>query len=135
MIVGYEEREGFARLGQTVRLARLRRNLTQGDLAEKMGVGRASVAALEAGSHSVSLAVLSKALTVLGYPERLGQIMVDDPIGDDIDAISGRLRAGRQPAIPPGSAMMIGGEPGAPAPPVGARLLRKRVSSIADVMS
>ena len=85
-VLSSDELASLARLGQTIRLARLRRNLTQAAFAERMGVGRPSV---------VAIGILLKALTVLGYTERLGEIVAADPIGDDMDAVLGRRRSRR----------------------------------------
>jgi transcriptional regulator with XRE-family HTH domain len=93
-MLGLEERESLRRLGTSVRLARLRRNLSQEDLAGRMGVGRGAVVDLEKGASGVGLGILIKALTVLGYTERLGELLANDPIGDEMDLAMGRQRAG-----------------------------------------
>lgn len=87
------ERDALTRLGQTLRLSRLRRNLSQQDMAERMGVNRSTVVALENGAPGVAIGTLLKALDILGYPERLGHLLVDDPIGEDIELMTGRQRA------------------------------------------
>ncbi|MCJ2006075.1 helix-turn-helix domain-containing protein [Methylobacterium sp. E-041] len=94
-VLSSDELASLARLGQTIRLARLRRNLTQAAFAERMGVGRPSVVAIENGRPGVAVGILLKALTVLGYTERLGEIVAADPIGDDMDAVLGRRRSRR----------------------------------------
>ncbi len=93
-ILGLDERESLTRLGRTVRLARLRRNLSQQEIAERMGVSRASVVAMEKGEPGVALGILVKGLTVLGYTERLGELLASDPIGEEMDLATGRKRAG-----------------------------------------
>ncbi|MBK3405190.1 helix-turn-helix domain-containing protein [Methylorubrum populi] len=80
-------------LGERVRLARLRRNLTQAELAERMGVRRLTVVSLEKGRPGVTLATTLKALTVLGYTERLADLLASDPIGEDMEIATGRKRA------------------------------------------
>jgi transcriptional regulator with XRE-family HTH domain len=92
-ILSGSEIESLKRLGQSVRLARLRRNLSQEELAERMGVTRLSVIALEKGKPGVAISTVLKALTVMGYTERLGDLLASDPIGDDMDLVSGRRRA------------------------------------------
>lgn len=93
-ILGLDERESLDRLGRTVRLARLRRNLSQDQFAARMGVSRATVVALEKGAPGVALGILVKALTVLGYTERLGELMASDPVGEEMELAIGRKRAG-----------------------------------------
>ncbi len=101
MILSTPELEALDRLGRTLRLARLRRDLTQAELGERMGVARGAVAALEEGSAGTGVGVLLKALTVMGYADRLGELLASDPIGDDIDLATGRQRAGRYPDVAP----------------------------------
>ncbi|WP_408902912.1 helix-turn-helix transcriptional regulator [Methylobacterium radiotolerans] len=86
-------------LGERVRLARLRRNLTQVELAERMGVQRPSVINLEKGRPGVTLAVAIKALTVFGYSERIGDLLAADPVGEGMEMVSGRKRAGRRAGV------------------------------------
>lgn len=93
-VLGLDDLASLRRLGTSVRLARLRRNLSQEDLARRMGVGRGAVVALEQGGPGVGLGILVKALTVLGYTERLGELLANDPIGDEMDPALGRQRAG-----------------------------------------
>ncbi|MET0741753.1 MAG: helix-turn-helix transcriptional regulator [Microvirga sp.] len=93
VILSTAEVASLRRLGQSIRLARLRRNLSQEDLAGRMGVTRLSVIALEKGKAGASIGNLLKALTVMGYTERLGEILAADPIGDDLDLVTGRRRA------------------------------------------
>lgn len=89
-----EDHDYLRRLGETVRLARLRRNLTQSEFADRIGVARSSVVALEKGYPGVAIGILMRAMTVLGYPERLAEMMGADPIGDGFQY--GRQRAGAQ---------------------------------------
>ena len=93
-VLGTEERESLDRLGRTLRLARLRRNLSQDELAARMGVSRASVIAMEKGTPGVALGILVKALMVFGYTERLGELLASDPVGEELDLALGRKRAG-----------------------------------------
>ncbi len=94
-----DEIEGLSRLGKTIRLARLRRNLSQGELADRMGVVRSTVATIEAGKPGTRVDVLLKVLVTLGYGDRLSEILASDPIGDDIDLDVGRRRGGRHPDV------------------------------------
>lgn len=86
------ELDNLATLGQSLRLARRRRNLTQDEMADRMGVSRPTYSQLERGTPTVGLGILLRALTILGYPERLGGLLSEDTIGDAMDDSSGRQR-------------------------------------------
>lgn len=92
-ILSGDEIESLRLLGHRVRLARLRRDLTQAEFAERMGVRRMTVVSLEKGRPGVTISTLLKALTVLGYTERLGDLLAADPIGEDMAIATGRKRA------------------------------------------
>lgn len=83
--------EAFA---QRVKLARLKRNLTQIDVAERAGIGRSSYLALENGDPGTSLATLIRVMGVFGYPDAISVLLQSDPVGDDLVAFYGRKRAG-----------------------------------------
>lgn len=69
-------------LGETVRQARIRKNLTQAKLARLAGVSRRHLAALEKGAN-VSVAVLKKVATVLELAEiQLGDLFLRSAEGD-----------------------------------------------------
>jgi transcriptional regulator with XRE-family HTH domain len=88
------EAESLARLAERIRLARLRRNLSQADVADRSGVTRKVIVALEAGAPGTSVGVLAKVMGVLGYPERLAALLESDPLGEDQEAVHGRRKAG-----------------------------------------
>ena len=56
----------FVQLGESIRIARKRRQMTQSDLASRMFVARKTLARLEKGDPGVSMAVFASALWVLG---------------------------------------------------------------------
>ncbi|GJD92462.1 hypothetical protein BHAOGJBA_6016 [Methylobacterium hispanicum] len=98
-ILSGDELESLRLLSERVRLARLRRNLSQAELAERMGVRRLTVVNLEKGRPGVTISTLLKALTVLGYTERLGELLATDPIGEDMEIATGRKRAGSRAGV------------------------------------
>lgn len=83
----------MAVLGRRLRAARLRRNWSQAEMAQRAGVTRKTYAALEAGDSGVSVGCLLKVLSILGYPERLGALLDADPIGADLELQTGRRRS------------------------------------------
>ena len=96
VILTTQEADALIQLGQQVKRARLRRNLSQAELAVRVGITRKVVVALEAGEASSGVAVLLKVMSVLGYPDRLTELLRHDPIGDDLEEVHGRQRAGRR---------------------------------------
>ena len=80
------------RLGGRVRIARKRRRLSARALAEKVGVFRKTVEALEAGKPGVSVGVLVTVLWVLGLDAGLAALA--DP---DADTHGKALEAARRP--------------------------------------
>ena len=88
------ESHSLSHFGERLRLARLRRNLSQADVAERAGVTRKVIVALEAGAPGTSIGVLAKVLGILGYPERLAGLLESDPLGEDLEAVHGRRKAG-----------------------------------------
>lgn len=60
----YPVEQAIKRLGANLRTARLRRNLTIEEVAEKIGTGRHAVLAAEAGKPSTSVAVYAALLWI-----------------------------------------------------------------------
>jgi transcriptional regulator with XRE-family HTH domain len=61
--------------GQNMSLARRRRNLTQGDLAARLGVTPGTVRRLEAGHPGVALQTIARAMQVFGELEKLQNLL------------------------------------------------------------
>lgn len=88
-----DDMEVMATLGRRLRVARLRRNWSQAEMAQRAGVTRKTYAALEAGDSGVSVGCLVKTLSILGFQDRLGAILDADPVGADIELETGRRRS------------------------------------------
>ncbi len=82
------------RLGRNIRIARLRRNLRMADLAERIGVSRFTVAAIERGRPGVSTAAVLGALWALGLLEDARTLA--DPDRDEEGKALERARAPRR---------------------------------------
>lgn len=93
------ETDSLVRFSERLRLARLRRNLSQADVAERAGVTRKVIVSLEAGAPGTSIGVLAKVMGVLGYPERLAALLESDPLGEDLEAVHGRKKAGGRAGV------------------------------------
>lgn len=89
----------LAQMGEQIRLARLRRHLPSELVAERAGVSRQTVTAIEKGSASVALGAYANVLHALGGLEQdLLLIAKDDELGrklQDLD-LPQRKRAPRQ---------------------------------------
>ena len=68
-------------LGENLRLARLRRELSAEMVAERAGISRQTLSSLENGSGSVSMATLIQVLFVLGLEKDLQTLARDDELG------------------------------------------------------
>jgi len=68
-------------LGENIRLARLRRDLSSQMVAERTGISRQTLSALENGFGSVSMATWIQVLFVLGLGKDLELVARDDELG------------------------------------------------------
>jgi transcriptional regulator with XRE-family HTH domain len=68
-------------LGGNLRLARLRRDLSSEMVAERAGISRQTLSALENGAGSVSMAAWAQVLFVLGLEKDLELLARDDELG------------------------------------------------------
>jgi transcriptional regulator with XRE-family HTH domain len=67
-IAGEDEVAFLRALGKRIRLLRLLRELTQGELAEQTGMSRSFVSIIEHGTHGVDVVRLVRIATALGIP-------------------------------------------------------------------
>jgi transcriptional regulator with XRE-family HTH domain len=96
----YAVESALRRLGQDLRTARLRRNLTIDDAAVKIGAGRRAVADAERGKPTTAVATYAALLWAYGLLERFGDVA--DPSGDAEGTTLARSRE-RVRARPSGS--------------------------------
>ena len=74
----------LSQLGENIKLARLRRKLSQRSLAERAGIAVSTMTNIENGSPSVSLGSYLQVLSILHLEEDILLIGNDDPIGRQI---------------------------------------------------
>ncbi len=77
---------------QRIRLARIRRSLSVADLAEKAGINRNTINALELGKPGASIGVIATVLWTLGLDKTLDRVA-----DSDMDVHGKALEASRRP--------------------------------------
>lgn len=68
-------------LGESIKLARLRRKLSAEQVAERAGMARTTLWAIEKGSPNVALGFYAQVLFVLGLEKDLLRVASDDTLG------------------------------------------------------
>lgn len=68
-------------VGKQIKLARKRRHLTAQLVAERAGVSRSSVCAVERGDPSVSFGIYANVLAAIGLPDDILLLAKDDELG------------------------------------------------------
>lgn len=68
-------------LGENIRLARLRRKFSATMVAERAGITRNTLRAIERGDASVMIGAYSKVLFCLGLEKEIGLLAHDDELG------------------------------------------------------
>ena len=86
----YQVEQALNTLGANLRTARLRRNLSIEEIAEKIGVGRHVVADAEKGKPSTGIAIYAGLLWALGLTEQLARVA--DPDADEEGRLLARQR-------------------------------------------
>ena len=68
-------------VGENIKLARLRRDLTAVQVAERAGIGRSTLVKVEKGDAGVAIGIYLKVLFTLGLDKDLLKIAEDDTLG------------------------------------------------------
>lgn len=93
LLLSPSEQEEMEALARRIRLARLRRNLTQQDIAERAHLSRSVIVALENGHAGTSLGSVLRVLGALGLGTRLSESIAIDIDGELMEREFGRQRA------------------------------------------
>ena len=91
----YAVEQTLKRLGANLRTARLRRNLTLDDMAEKIGTGKRAVADAEKGKPSTGIAVYAAMLWALDLLDQIADVAAPekDDEGQTLALSRERVRA------------------------------------------
>jgi DNA-binding XRE family transcriptional regulator len=82
-------------LSTNIKLARLRRNLTISQMAERCGMSRITYSKIESGDPSVSTAALVNVFFILGMENEISNLGFEDKVGrkiQDVNLLSGRTK-------------------------------------------
>jgi transcriptional regulator with XRE-family HTH domain len=74
-------------LGENIRLARLRRQLTMEQVAERANIGRSTLWHVEKGSDHISIGIILKVLSVFSMENELKTLAKDDEFGQKLQDI------------------------------------------------
>ena len=88
-------------MGENIRLARLRRDLSSEQVAERAGISRNTLIKIEKGDEGVAIGMYFRVLIVLGLQDDLSLIARDDVLGrklQDIGLTTPR-RASKRPPL------------------------------------
>ena len=88
----------LAELGQNIRFARMRRKLSAQLVAERAGMSRPTLRALERGEPGVTIGAIANVLNTLGLVDSLASVGADDRLGRQLeDAQLEASQRGRKP--------------------------------------
>jgi transcriptional regulator with XRE-family HTH domain len=68
-------------LGENIKLARLRRNLTTDQVCERAGIGRTTLWQIEKGAPNVTMGAYAQVLFVMGLEKDIPTLGADDELG------------------------------------------------------
>jgi transcriptional regulator with XRE-family HTH domain len=101
-----QEQRLLAQLGERIRLARLRRQLSNAAVSGRAGISRTSLYKVEAGDAGVTLGVYLRVLAALGLEGDLNGVAADDKVGRKLQDLAlepkaARPRRKKQDGVPP----------------------------------
>lgn len=101
-IYSQKQKSILARLGENIKLARLRRKLSIRSMAERAGIAVSTLTNIEDGSPSVSLGSYLQVLSILRLEEDLTLIANQDPLGRQLQdaGLIVKKRAPKKKVVP-----------------------------------
>jgi transcriptional regulator with XRE-family HTH domain len=92
-----QEQRLLASLGERIRLARLRRKLSNAAVAQRAGISRTSLYNVEAGDPGATLGTYLRVLAVLGLESDFNALAADDKVGRKLQDLGLAPEAGVRP--------------------------------------
>jgi transcriptional regulator with XRE-family HTH domain len=89
----------LAQLGQDLKLARLRRQLSTEQIAERANISRSTLWQIEKGAASVAMGAYMQVLFALGLEKNISKIAADDILGQKLQdaGLLVKKRAAKKP--------------------------------------
>lgn len=78
VILSPNNQEILEKMGARIRCARLRRNISTEELAQKAAIGKSTLSLIEKGTPTVSIGAYAAVLAVLALDEDFGLVAVDE---------------------------------------------------------
>jgi transcriptional regulator with XRE-family HTH domain len=85
-------RRQLQELGENIRLARLRRGFAAELIAERVGISRPTLRAIERGDGTVSMGAYASVLQTLGLAKTLAGVARDDVLGRKLQDLNVKVR-------------------------------------------
>jgi transcriptional regulator with XRE-family HTH domain len=79
-------------LGENIRLARLRRGLAAELIAERAGMSRPTLRAVERGDAGVAIGAYARVLQALGLDKDLAEVAHDDALGRKLQDLNVKVK-------------------------------------------
>lgn len=90
-----QEQRLLAQLGERIRLARLRRQLSNAAVSGRAGISRTSLYKVEAGDAGATLGTYLRVLAALGLENDLNGVAADDKVGRKLQDLALEPKAAR----------------------------------------
>lgn len=80
-------------MGENLRMARLRRKITAGQVAQRANISRSTLWMIEKGSPAVAIGAYCQVLFVLGLDNDLLKVAADDILGKKLQDLNMQVKA------------------------------------------
>ncbi len=92
----------LSRLGQNLKLARLRRKYSAEMVAQRAGITRKTLAGVERGDSTVAIGTYARVMQVLRLEDDLSKLAADDPLGRQLQdaGLTAKRRAPKRSSAP-----------------------------------
>ncbi len=104
-IIFPQEQKLLAHLGERLKLARLRRQLSSAVVAQRAGISRSSLHKVEAGNAGATMGTYLRVMAVLGLEADIDGLAADDKVGRKLQDLA--LPKPRRRRSPPSASVTL----------------------------